>query len=154
MRLQGPYHEVALPDRSYTAAEVDTALEALVEPGRLAHAQDVVVHAAPALQRILAEALSESGWFGEVHDAEVSRIAGEQDEQECARALSTLVAEQTRLGMFVGVAVGFELAHELAATSEPPTVDSAGGESRGGATGDGAPSGWESPKNQSSTEEH
>ncbi len=104
---------MALPDRSYTAAEVDTALEALVEPGRLAHAQDVVVHSAPALQRILAEALSEGGWFGEVHDAEVSRIASEQDEQECARALSMLVAEQTRLGMFVGVAVGFELAHEL-----------------------------------------
>ena len=113
MSSGGPYDEVALPDRSYTAAEVDTALEALVEPGRLAHAQDVVVHSAPALQRILAEALSEGGWFGEVHQAEVSRIAGEQDEQERARALSMLVAEQTRLGMFVGVAVGFELAHEL-----------------------------------------
>lgn len=112
-RLPAAYDGTALPDRSYTAAEVDTALEALVEPGRLAHAQDVVVHAAPALQRILAEALSEGGWFGEAHDAEVRRIAGEQDEQECARALSTLVAEQTRLGMFVGVAVGFELAHEL-----------------------------------------
>jgi hypothetical protein len=135
MRPQGPYHEVALPDRSYTAAEVDAALEALVEPGRLAHAQDVVVHAAPALQRILAEALNEGGWFGGAHDAEVRRIAGEQDEQECARALSTLVAEQTRLGMFVGVAVGFELANELAAVSAPPAEDSLGGQSSGGAHG-------------------
>jgi hypothetical protein len=103
-----------LPDRSYTAAEVDAALAALVEPGRLAHAQDVVVHAAPALQRVLAEALAEGGWYGDAHDAEVSRIASEQDEQERALAVSALVAEQTRLGMFVGAAVGFELARELA----------------------------------------
>jgi hypothetical protein len=143
-----------LPDRSYTAAEVDTALEALVEPGRLAHAQDVVVHAAPALQRILAEALSEGGWFGDAHDAEVRRIASEQDEQECARALNMLVAEQTRLGMFVGVAVGFELAHELAASSEPLVEDSVGGEPSGVATGGAASSGVQSPKDQSSTEEH
>ncbi len=151
MSSGGPYDGVALPDRSYTAAEVDTALEALVEPGRLAHAQDVVVHAAPTLQRILAEALSEGGWFGEVDDAEVRRIAGEQDEQECARALRTLVAEQTRLGMFVGVAVGFELAHELAAGSQSPVENLAGGKSRGIATGGGASGGGESPKNQSST---
>ncbi|HTA98277.1 MAG TPA: hypothetical protein VK730_11635 [Solirubrobacteraceae bacterium] len=142
-----------MPDRSYTAAEVDMALEALVEPGRLAHAQDVVVHAAPALQRILAEALSEGGWFGEAHDAEVRRIAGEQDEQECARALSTLVAEQTRLGMFVGVAVGFELAHELAA-SEQPVDDPLGREPSGVVTGGAASGGAQSPKDQSSTEEH
>ncbi len=143
-----------MPDRSYTAAEVDTALEALVEPGRLAHAQDVVVHAAPALQRILAEALSEGGWFGDAHDAEVRRIAREQDEQECARALSTLVAEQTRLGMFVGVAVGFELAHELAAGNESPTEDLVGGEPSGVVTGGAASGRAQSPKNQSSTEEH
>jgi hypothetical protein len=148
------YDGTALPDRSYTAAEVDTALEALVEPGRLAHAQDVVVHAAPALQRILAEALSEGGWFGGAHDAEVRRVAREQDEQECVRALSTLVAEQTRLGMFVGVAVGFELAHELAAASEPLVEDLVGGEQGGVATGGTAPSEAQSPKDQPSTEEH
>jgi hypothetical protein len=143
-----PYDEVALPDRSYTAAEVDAALATLVEPGRLAHAQDVVVHAAPALQRILAEALSEGGWFGAAHDAEVTRIAAEQDRQECARAVSTLVAEQTRLGMFVGVAVGFELAHELADASAQ-SASEAGGQSHREASG-----GPESPSNQPSTQEH
>src|ERR1700691_714850 len=153
-RLPAAYDGTALPDRSYTAAEVDTALEALVEPGRLAHAQDVVVHAAPALQRILAEALSEGGWFGDAHDAEVRRIAREQDEQECARALSTLVAEQTRLGMFVGVAVGFELAHELAAASGLPVEDPLGGKTSGVATGGAASGGAQSPKDQSPTEEH
>ncbi len=120
----GAYDETALPDRSYTAAEVDAALAALVEPGRLAHAQDVVTHAAPTLQRVLADALAEGGWFGDLHDSEISRAAGAHDEHERARAVSTLVAEQTRLGMFVGVAVGFELAHELAHPHE-----SGGGES-------------------------
>jgi hypothetical protein len=122
MSPRAAYHEAALPDRSYTAAEVDAALAALVEPGRLSHAQDVVTHAAPTLQRMLAEALAQGGWFGEVHDAEISRVAGEPDESERATAVSTLVADQTRLGMFVGVAVGFELAHELA-KNQPPTEE-------------------------------
>lgn len=100
-------------DRPYSAAEVDAAVQALGDPQRLAHAQDVVTHAAPALQRILAEALREGGWFGAAHAAEVERVAAEPDMQERSRAVDVLVAEQTRLGMFVGVAVGFELAHEL-----------------------------------------
>jgi hypothetical protein len=102
-----------LPDRTYTAAEVDAAIEALQAPERLSHAQEVVTHAAPALQRVLAQALLEGGWFGAAHDAEVARAAAEPDGEERMRAVATLVAEQTRLGMFVGVAVGFELAHEL-----------------------------------------
>jgi hypothetical protein len=101
------------PPRTYTAAEVDTALEALQDPERLRHAQEVMTHAAPALQRILAEALREGGWFEAAHDAEVARAASESDERERALAVATLVAEQTRLGMFVGAAVGFGLAHEL-----------------------------------------
>jgi len=36
------------------------------------------------------------------------------DPDERLRALRTLVAEETRLGMLVGVAVGLELADELA----------------------------------------
>jgi hypothetical protein len=102
-----------LPGRTYTAAEVDAAIAALQDSERLRHAQEVVTHAAPALQRVLAQALQEGGWFGSAHDAEIARAAGEPDEQERARAVATLVAEQTRLGMFVGVAVGFELAHQL-----------------------------------------
>ena len=158
-----PYDGVALPDRSYSAAEVDEALAALVEPGRLAHAQDVVVHAAPTLQRMLAEALAEGGWFGTVHDAEINRVAGEQDEGERASAVGTLVAEQTRLGMFVGVAVGFELAHELALGREPSgAVDDEaqdgqepdGREPDGQEPGGREPGGREPRNNQPSTEEH
>jgi hypothetical protein len=159
-----PYDEVALPDRSYSAAEVDEALAALVEPGRLAHAQDVVVHAAPTLQRMLAEALAEGGWFGAVHDAEINRVAGEQDEGERASAVGTLVAEQTRLGMFVGVAVGFELAHELALGRESSTAagrdevgdgQEPGRREPGGRESGGRESGGREPHhNQPSTEEH
>jgi hypothetical protein len=132
-----------LVDHAYTAAEVDAALEALVEPGRLTHAQDVVTHAAPTLQRVLAEALAEGGWFGQAHDAEITRVAGEADVDERARAVDTLVAEQTRLGMFVGVAVGFELAHELARARDADVTHS-----------DTRRSGRESKKGPSTTEEH
>lgn len=103
-----------MPDRTYTAEEVDAAVAVLADPERLRHAQEVVTHAAPALQRVLAQALHEGGWFGSAHEGEVARAAGEPDAQERKRAVATLVADQTRLGMFVGVAVGFELAHELA----------------------------------------
>jgi hypothetical protein len=116
------YDETALADRSYTAAEVDAALAALIEPGRLAHAQDVITHAAPTLQRALAEALQDGGWFGEAHEAEIRRACNQPDELERVRAVGTLVAEQTRLGMFLGAAVGFELAHELAAQPGQPSA--------------------------------
>lgn len=100
-------------DRAYTAAEVDAAIEALMAPGRLDHAQEVVTHAAPALEQVLAQAMSEGGWFEQAHEAEVRRVAGEEDLQERSQAVGALVAEQARLGMFVGVAVGFALARAL-----------------------------------------
>jgi hypothetical protein len=102
-----------VPPDAYSAAEVDAALEALGDPERLSHAQEVVTHAAPALQRILGQALHEGGWFGGAHAAEIQRVAGESDPRERVRAVDVLVAEQTRLGMFVGVTVGFQLAREL-----------------------------------------
>ncbi len=103
----------AVPDRRYTDAELDTAIAALSEGERLREAQDLVAQAAPALQRVLAAALAEGGWFGPGHDQAVREAAGAEDPSERARAISTLVAEETRLGMLVGVAVGFELAREL-----------------------------------------
>jgi hypothetical protein len=113
----------SVPDAPYTAAEVDAAVEALREPERLSHAQDVITHAAPSLQRVLTEALDEGGWFGSAHEAEVAQAAATPDESERLRAVRTLVAEETRLGMLVGAAVGFELARELqrARAASPPT---------------------------------
>jgi hypothetical protein len=104
-----------LPDRTYTAEEVDAAVQRLSGPERLKHAQEVVTHAAPGLGRVLDQALAEGGWFGEAHESEIARVARESDDEERERRVRMLVEEETRLGMLVGVAVGFELAHELRA---------------------------------------
>ena len=101
-------------DREITDAELDAAVAALSEPGRLAGAQDSVARLAPQLQSVLNEALAEGGWFGSAHEEQVARAAAASDDEERRRAVRTLVAEETRLGMLVGVAVGIELARELA----------------------------------------
>jgi hypothetical protein len=102
-----------LPEHTYTAEEVDAAVEALLEPGRLRHAQEVVTHAAPGLQAVLNAALDEGGWFGTAHEEQVARAVDTPDGEERARLVRTLLADETRLGMLVGVAVGFELASTL-----------------------------------------
>ena len=99
--------------RRFTAEEVDAAVQALGDAARFGHAQEIVTHAAPGLQRVLAEALSEGGWFGSAHEGQVTNAALVDDAEERLRAVRTLVAEETRLGMLVGVAVGLELAQEL-----------------------------------------
>jgi hypothetical protein len=103
---------------AYSDAQVDAAVAALAEPDRLRAAQELVGRAAPGLQRVLAEALSEGGWFGEALDAQVLEAAGKPDVDERLTAVRLLLAEETRLVMLVGVAVGFELARELGA-AEP-----------------------------------
>ncbi len=100
---------------AYTAAEVDAAVQALSDPDRFGHAQEIVTHAAPGLQRVLGSALQAGGWFGEAHEAQLQQVAQTDDETERIRAIHALVAEETRLAMLVGVSVGFELARELAA---------------------------------------
>jgi hypothetical protein len=105
-----------MPDRRYTAEQVDAAVAALGDPERFSHAQEIVTHAAPGLQRVLAAALAQGGWFDGAHEAQVSHAALAEDPDERLRAVRTLVAEETRLGMLVGVAVGLELATELGRT--------------------------------------
>lgn len=105
-------------DREISDEELDAAVAAISEPERLAGAQDSVARVAPQLQHVLAEALEAGGWFGEAHEGQVTGAANEQDPAERVRRVRTLVAEETRLGMLVGVAVGLELAREL---SKHPT---------------------------------
>ncbi|MTD46584.1 hypothetical protein GKE82_20395 [Conexibacter sp. W3-3-2] len=107
-------------DRTFTAEEVDAAVAALSQEGRLDHAQDVITHAAPSLQRILNAALEEGGWFGGAHEQEVARVAAIEDPQQRVLELRTLLAEETRIGMLVGAAVGFQLARELDTTPDTP----------------------------------
>ena len=100
---------------TYSSDEVDAAVEALSDPDRFGHAQEIVTHAAPSLQRVLGAALEQGGWFDQAHDAQLAQAAETEDLAERARAIQVLVEEETRLGMLIGVSVGFELARELAA---------------------------------------
>ena len=98
---------------SFSDAEIDAAITALSDPGRLATAQDIVARAAPNLQQVLGSALHEGGWFDTAHEAAVKDATQSDDPRARFVAVRTLLAEETRLTMLVGVAVGFELAREL-----------------------------------------
>ena len=99
--------------RAYSEAEVEAAVQALADPARLEEAQRLVGANAPGLQRILNEALHEADWFGSAHKAAVLEAAGKPDVDDRTTAVRTLIAEETSVAMMIGVAVGYELAHEL-----------------------------------------
>ena len=100
--------------REYTDAEVDAAVQALSDPDRLG--------AGPARrrgERARAAAHPQPGaatrqnWFDTAHQQQVLEAAGKADIEERLHAVRLLLAEETRVAMLIGVAVGFELAHEL-----------------------------------------
>jgi hypothetical protein len=92
---------------------LEAAIERLAEAGRFAEAEAIVARAAPQLQKVLASALSEGGWFGESHESETLRAATVPDPEERLAAVRTLLAEEARMGMMVGVAVGWALKEEM-----------------------------------------
>ncbi len=94
-------------------SEFDAAIERLLEPERFAEAERIVARAAPRLQKVLAAALAEGGWFGEPHEAEALRAATVPDPDERIAAVRALLAEEARMGMMVGVAVGWALNEEM-----------------------------------------
>ena len=108
-----PVPERPAAERPATDAELEAAIDALADPDRFRQAQQVVERAAPQLQRLLGLAMKEGGWFDESHDAAVAGAELTPDEQERVVAVRTLMAEEARIGMMVGVAVGFELARAL-----------------------------------------
>lgn len=93
--------------------QLEAAIAAINDPARLRAAQDLVARAAPGLQQVLGEALTEGGWFDTAHNAAVREALSHDDPDLRLRAVRTLFAEETRLSMLVGVAVGVELAREL-----------------------------------------
>jgi hypothetical protein len=97
----------------YSDADLDAAIAAISDPERLRDAQDLVARAAPGLQKVLDAALAEGGWFDTAHAQAVREATSMEDPRERMTAVRTLLAEETRLGMFVGVAVGFELSRTL-----------------------------------------
>lgn len=99
--------------------ELEAAIERLLDPERFSEAERVVAQAAPQLQRVLAAALAEGGWFGEPHEAEALKAATVPDPDERIAAVRSLLAEEARVGMMVGVAVGWALKAEMSANADP-----------------------------------
>jgi hypothetical protein len=99
--------------RSYSDVDVEAAIDAISDPARLEEAQRMVGANAPGIQRILNEALAAADWFGSAHQAAVLEAAGKPDIEERLTAVRTLLSEETGVSMLIGVAVGYELAHEL-----------------------------------------
>jgi len=93
-----------VPDES----EFEAAIERLLDPKRFSAAERMVA----------AAALAEGGWFGEPHEAEALRAATVPDPDERIAAVRALLAEEARMGMMVGVAVGWALHEEMSATTD------------------------------------
>ena len=102
-----------MPERAFTDAELDAAVDALSDPERFSAATTLIQRAAPQLQRLLGIALKEGGWFEDTHEHAVQIAALTDEPEERVAAVRTLMAEEARIGMMVGVAVGYELAREL-----------------------------------------
>ena len=102
-----------MSERSFTDAEVDAALEVLTDPERFREAQDLVTRVTPQLQGILNQALNEGGWFDQTRDKALRETLAGEDRVEVERQVATLLAEETRIGMLVGVAIGWALSTEL-----------------------------------------
>lgn len=109
--MQGP------PEPPYSDEQLDAAIDALSDAERFREAEQVVSRSAPKLQRVLASALEAGGWFAESHEAEALKAATKPDPDERIASVRTLLAEEARMGMMVGVAVGWALHSEL---SRPP----------------------------------
>lgn len=103
---------------AYSEQQLDAAITALSDPERFREAESLVAAAAPKLQGVLAQALEAGGWFGESHEGQVLKAATVPDSAERLTAVRTLLAEEARMGMMVGVAVGWALARELSQTED------------------------------------
>ena len=104
-----------MPDES----ELEAAIERLLDPERFSEAERIVAQAAPQLQKVLAAALAEGGWFGESHENESLKAATMPDPDERVAAVRSLLAEEARMGMMVGVAVGWALREEMSEGEAP-----------------------------------
>jgi len=111
-----------VPER-YSDEQIDAAIEAISDPDAFRESEAQVARVAPKLQRILAEALGAGGWFGESHESEVLKAATAPNEEARLTAVRALLAEETRIGMMVGVAIGWALADRLREQTEPTKED-------------------------------
>lgn len=101
-----------MPERQFTDAELHAALERLT-PERFRDWEARIVRMAPQLQTTIVRILHEGGWFDSEHETAVLKAATTPGEEDRLTAVRTLLAEEAQTAMFVGVAVGWELAREL-----------------------------------------
>lgn len=104
-----------MSESSFSESELEAAVGRLEDADRLRAAEERVSAVAPALQRVLAGSMAAGGWFGDSHRAELERIAKIEDPDERSKSIDLLVAEEARIAMMVGAAVGWALAEELGA---------------------------------------
>ena len=93
--------------------ELEAVIAELSGPEGFDGVEDRLADIAPQLQSLLHDALSAGGWFDDAHESVVLRTATTPDEDQRIAELRNFVLEQTRLGMLVGVAVGWEIAERL-----------------------------------------
>ena len=101
-------------DERYSDDELEAAIEALSEPERFDEAEALVARAAPQLQRDPRPGARGGRLVRRVARGRAAQGARAATTRRSARrALRILLAEETRMGMMVGVAVGWALAEEL-----------------------------------------
>lgn len=100
--------------------ELDLILQQLAEPQGFDAIEDRLEAIAPQLQQLLDGALSAGGWFDDAHESVVLKTATNPDPDARIAELRNFVLEQTRLGMLVGVAVGWEIAERLESRRSQP----------------------------------
>jgi len=105
-------------ERTISDEELDAAVTALGDPERFRAAEARVSRIAPQLGQVLDGVLAASGGLLDTVQAQQIRdAAGHEDPADRMAAIAQLVGEESRLGMMVGVAVGWELARELETTA-------------------------------------
>lgn len=108
----------------YEKSEIEGVIDELGQAPGLDAVEARLSQVAPQLQNLLDDALRAGGWFDDAHESLVLRAATHPDDDQRISEVRNFVLEQTRLGMLVGVAVGWEIAERLAARSpELPTGD-------------------------------
>ena len=102
------------PDRGpYSEQRLEAAVERPERAERFARGRADRRSGRPAAAAGARLGACRGGWFGESHDAEALKAATTPDPDERISAVRTLLAEEARMGMMVGVAVGWALQEEL-----------------------------------------
>lgn len=98
---------------NYDAAEIESVIAEMSEESGFDAVEERLTAVAPQLTGLLDDALRAGGWFDDAHESIVLKTATNPDADARIAELRNFVLEQTRLGMLVGVAVGWELAERL-----------------------------------------